>query len=221
MPQILKKKEKMKVVGNALKNPRHEKFAQKIAAQMLSDNGTISPSQAYSEVYGSPKHMIASQASHLIHSPNVRDRLNQLLVANNLPIERALRKLSDKLDAKKGIYFEGEKVDTVDNDEIQMKAVDRVLELHNAFPNKENVVNIDNRSMTINEASAPEHLEKLNSILSRFEKLHDDYRERKLLRGNNSQNILTENISQNNLVNEKNSADQNKREEKSGETSSP
>ena len=114
-----------------LKEKNQERFAVRIA----KGEGII---DAYKEIYN--PNNADSNAFHLVKSSDVKQRISELLDIKGMSISDLTIKIRNKLTAKKS-----------DDDDhvIQMKAIERALQLHGVL-DKGMSINIDNRKQSIN-----------------------------------------------------------------------
>ena len=167
---------KIAVKGKPLKNYNHEKFANKIAESILTPGKPVNQTAIYSEVYGSPKHIAGSGAHELVKKPEIRTRVQELLDANGLTLDHLTKKLEKLQNSKKPIYFEGKKVDEIEDTDIQLKATKLGFELQRALPNaNENNSQtnnfIDARSINL-ELGDSKNISKLAEIANVFASLN-------------------------------------------------
>lgn len=169
-----KKDKPFKANGSRLKNYNHEKFSQRVAESILTPGKPVNQTAIYNEVYGVTKDVASSGGSALIAKPEIRTRVQELLDANGMSLEHLTKKLEKLQASKKPIYFEGKKIDEIEDTDIQMKATKLGFELQRAMPNQiesqTNSIHLDARSINL-ELGDSKNIEKLALIAESFKDL--------------------------------------------------
>ena len=105
--------------------PRRYKAREKLTARQerfvegVATPGLTTTDAARQAGYQDP----GNQGSRLLTRPKILLALERTLKANGITYARLGRKLRHKLDATKGVYFEGRKVAVEDHHEVQLDAV--------------------------------------------------------------------------------------------------
>lgn len=135
---------------------KQEKFTQEYAKTL---NGT----QSILKVYNTKDYDTArAMGSEVLANPNVKQRLAQLLEQGKMDLRTYLNKLHLKSEAKKEIVV-GQELVKVDDNPIQLKAIEDVLQLHGVLgKDNSSSTNIQNNIVAMGDDNI---MEKIAGLL--------------------------------------------------------
>jgi len=150
-----------------LRNIKHEKFARKIAEQIVSPAKPSPPAKVYSEVYGVSESS-GGNAFRLLNRSDIVLRI-RYLINKATPPDFLAKQLKQLSKAKKSVWYEGNRVGSEPDNAIRLETIKTILKAQGVAGDTESKIDARSVNFQINVNDAKE----LQSIASDLRDLND------------------------------------------------
>lgn len=148
---------------------KQKAFTRNLAKESTKTNGTPNATVAYAQTYDATNASAGTAASRLLQMPNVQDAYRAAILKYNPP-EIIGKKLKSLTNAKRGIYFEGQKVAKEPDSSTQLQALK--LTVQTMSPDMNSAGN-DNRSINFIANINPQDLAFIATTLTKLNQSFD------------------------------------------------